>query len=1113
MELEDEILKKISIRINTNYLLRLYFYYFTFFTMNNYLHTWLVILLMMTFSFSLFAQNHGDTITVSGAKYKLKSVNLVGNPGFENGLTGWTDGTTSPAELTSANFTIMSTGGVGNSKYLVGTKNDGSATVASIGTGWNITAGKKYYFSFHIKYQSTTTAAGNEEWNKVSLTNNKTLSTEPLVLINAAKVNGGGLWTQNEIVFTNTNPAYNFIVARFRWLGGRLGYDNFALFEVEDVVNAKDLQAVIDEAEALYNADKQGSAEFLTAIQTAQSYLNSQSATDVLKAIADLKMAINTYKLKNASPENPLDVTHFIVNPGFNNNSPEGWKGIGLIDFRLVEFYQRTFNMQQKIAGLPAGKYVLKAQGFERPKSNDGGAAYRAGTEVISARFYAKTNSFSERNAAFSSIYKQSYTGTGSSSGYVNTMAAAETLLANVNKYYDVTVSDILLNQGDTLTIGARSDFQQSGFWAIFDNFRLEYHGDYLINDLKVALNTQIETAQAVLAKKMQNPVRDELNAAIVQVQQVLSAEVQDASAANVRINAAINAANASVARYVKLQAVMDEAPEIAPTLSAVRAQSLTTALTTAQTVVNDLDATTITLNKSITDISALIYKRIYVPTWMMGNVNIETNTWSMSRSKQSRNWIVFWESGYGEDPSVLADGGYRINIDELLRVAEMSFDFYADSLKFIKRGSSKTDNYKMIIRLRYTRDWEATGSGVDDLIGLLTLTAWSAQVAGHTLAHEVGHCFQYQTHCDNNNQNGWLYGFGANASGGNGWWEQCAQWQAFKVYPALQFTDGRFANYLKTAHKHILHEAPRYDNYFIQDFWTYKHGMDIIGRLWNESVKPEDPVEAYKRITKITQSKFNDEMYEHAARFATWDVPALISAGTAKIGSRPQPKMNNVGDNFWMVDATVCPENYGYNVIRLNAPSKATSVTAVFEGKAGADGYRKLNITSAGWRYGFVALLTNNTRVYSEMGAATYTNSMDTVRFDVPANCKQLWLVVSGAPSVHWRHAWDDDDTNDEQWPYQVKFNNTNLIGFQNVVNSVTPDFADNVLIYSNNNELNIRQLPINADVRIFNVTGVCVMQGKAENEAFSATLNKGIYIVNIYTKEGSYNRKVVVE
>jgi hypothetical protein len=38
----------------------------------------------------------------------------------------------------------------------------------------------------------------------------------------------------------------------------------------------------------------------------------------------------------------------------------------------------------------------LKAQGYERPKSNDGGAAYRAKTETIYARLYAKAKDYSD---------------------------------------------------------------------------------------------------------------------------------------------------------------------------------------------------------------------------------------------------------------------------------------------------------------------------------------------------------------------------------------------------------------------------------------------------------------------------------------------------------------------------------------------------------------------------------------------------------------------------------------------------------------------------------------------------------------------------------------------
>lgn len=451
--------------------------------------------------------------------------------------------------------------------------------------------------------------------------------------------------------------------------------------------------------------------------------------------------------------------------------------------------------------------------------------------------------------------------------------------------------------------------------------------------------------------------------------------------------------------------------------------------------------------------LNAYADKSIYLPA-SMGDPNNANNNWTYTRSKQSANWIIFWEAGYGSNPnSTSLASDYRIDVDNLLLVAENAFVFYADSLKFIKRGASKTDQYKMIIRLRYTRDWEATGSGVDNTIGLLTLTAWSAQVAGHTLAHEVGHCFQYQVHCDNNDQNGWMYGFGSNGSGGNCWWEQCAQWQGFKIYPDQQFTSSDFSGYLTNAHKHILHETPRYSNYFIQDYWTMLHGMDFIGRMWNESKSPEDPVEAYKRMTNISQTAFNDQMYDCAARFASWDIPALRSYGESKIDARPQTKMNRQGDGYWQVDSLACPENYGYNVIRLNVPPNSNKVKAYFQGLAGNAGFRKLLYGYAEWRYGFVALLENGQRVYGSMATASYSSPKDTIEFDAPANCKRLWLVVSGAPKTHWRHAWDDNDSNDEQWPYKVKFENTNLYG--------TFDYGVADVAYNDTLTYNLTQTP----------------------------------------------------
>ncbi|MHB9057082.1 MAG: DUF6055 domain-containing protein [Paludibacteraceae bacterium] len=511
---------------------------------------------------------------------------------------------------------------------------------------------------------------------------------------------------------------------------------------------------------------------------------------------------------------------------------------------------------------------------------------------------------------------------------------------------------------------------------------------------------------------------------------------------------------------------------------------------------INDATVTLKTITKSTG-------KQFYIPTWMMGNINNPSNNWYIERSKQSKNWILFWEPGFGSYPGTI--------VDDCLALAEKCFNYYADSLKFIQKGSSKTDTYKMIIRLRYTTEWEATGSGVDNTIGLLTLTPWAlTSRGGQTIAHEVGHCFQYQVHCDNNDNNGWMYGYGTNGIGGNGWWEQCAQWQAYKIFPSQQFTSEWFNGYMNSAHKNILHESPRYNNYFIQDYFTYRRGLDIIGKLWNKSYYPEDPVETYKRINSISQSQFNDEIYDCATRFTTWDIPALRSYGANYINSRPQPLMKQVENNYWLIDSTVCVENYGYNVIKLNAPAAKKMVSAYFQGKAGMAGYHKINVSVAGWRYGFVALLNNGNRIYSEIGTANYLIPNDTLNFECPDNCKQLWLVVTGAPEVYWRHTWDDNDSNDEQWPYQVTFNNTNRYGYQNIINSIQGTNQNQIHVYSASNTLYISRLPENATIQIYNTEGDCLLTQKTNETIFSAELTPGFYIVSV---NGIYSRKIVVK
>lgn len=413
--------------------------------------------------------------------------------------------------------------------------------------------------------------------------------------------------------------------------------------------------------------------------------------------------------------------------------------------------------------------------------------------------------------------------------------------------------------------------------------------------------------------------------------------------------------------------------------------------------------------------------RSIYIPQEFAAmDFDDPASNWCWARSRQSKHFIVFWEPGFGSDPATAATG-YRVDVDDLLAKAEMFFDLYANRLGFVVEGASKTDDYKMEIYLKYQSEWLATGSGYDDFIGALWVNPTTCQPVGHTIGHEIGHSFQYQTSCDNGLTHGFRYGFGENASGGCAYWESCAQWQGYKAYPELQFSDYRFANYCGATHYNPLHEAPRYDLFFDQDYWCYLHGEDFIGRLWRESIKPEDPVEAYKRLTGTTQEQFNDEMYDRAARFATWDIPALREYGASYIGAQAVTLTPN-GNGVWQVDSAHCPQNYGYNLVRLNVPAAGTEVGVCFEGMAGAEGYRAVKTEQAGWRYGLVALTADGVRVYGEMQRAASGRAVLTV----PENCSHLWLVVTGAPKEHWRHPWDDDVTNDEQWPYAVNFEQT---------------------------------------------------------------------------------------
>ena len=198
-------------------------------------------------------------------------------------------------------------------------------------------------------------------------------------------------------------------------------------------------------------------------------------------------------------------------------------------------------------------------------------------------------------------------------------------------------------------------------------------------------------------------------------------------------------------------------------------------------------------------------------------------------------------------------------------------------------------------------------------------------------------------------------------------------------------------------------------------------------------------------RLNGLTVDQMNTELYDAATKFVTWDLDAIRANGSNYIGKLSY-KFYQLPDGTYQVAYSRCPGSTGYNVIPLNVPAAGTVVTTTFSGLAPGsalapgdpgqytDNDKKLTTTNynsssqtrAGWRYGYVALLSNGQRVYGEMNR----NSSANVQFTVPIGCTNLWFVVLGAPSTYTSCPWDEKESNDDQWPYMVKFANTDLLG-----------------------------------------------------------------------------------
>jgi hypothetical protein len=416
--------------------------------------------------------------------------------------------------------------------------------------------------------------------------------------------------------------------------------------------------------------------------------------------------------------------------------------------------------------------------------------------------------------------------------------------------------------------------------------------------------------------------------------------------------------------------------------------------------------------------------KELFIPARISrvpatNDINNPDSEFSFSRSKVSDHFALFWAKEYGEDPMTNSVVNRRFDVDEVLKEADRFYNYFVDTLKWVDKEKSLATKYKFLFFVIGGNGGTAFGGSIDNKIGAF----WSPATRIHrapygVVAHELGHSFQALTRAD-----------GAASFSGGSIAEMTSQYMLWQVYPEWQIFENYHLNdFMKDTHLAFLHPENQYHSCYPLEYWSFKHGVEFIGRMWREVQRGEDPVMTYKRLTNLNQEQFNDEMFDACRRFVTWDLPRIEKV-SARYANQHITSIKRVADNWFQIATNKCPQNYGYNAIQLQVPAANAKVSLVFKGMAGTEGFSQAQLEKAGWRYGFLAHREHGTRVYSD----TFSKSEGTAEFTVPANTKFLWLVVMGAPTEHWirpggrgRRAADAPPVAEEQWPYQFKLTGT---------------------------------------------------------------------------------------
>lgn len=206
------------------------------------------------------------------------------------------------------------------------------------------------------------------------------------------------------------------------------------------------------------------------------------------------------------------DLTNLIANASME--ALTGWESTVTatpsLNENVAEVYQNSFDIHQTLHKLPKGRYTLTAQAFQR--CGWGAAGYDGGSGTnVNVYLYANENATKIHHIADCAQTEPLYTDGSDTPAYPydsydaqlgyfpNSMAGANVYFSADTLNYRVELSFFLQGEDkQDVTLGLRGGSTDGGWWTLFDNFTLRYHGNnaadyaFALDDLKAQIDATI---------------------------------------------------------------------------------------------------------------------------------------------------------------------------------------------------------------------------------------------------------------------------------------------------------------------------------------------------------------------------------------------------------------------------------------------------------------------------------------------------------------------------------------------------------------------------------------------------------------------------------------------